>query len=104
MAVERRDCPPALVAEAKRQPGGWVYEIAGKYGPDDPVPPTAIRGAWKVDKDGEIIDDFLPNPNYRPSGSSQVTNHYDRTARLSLEGNIATSSIGLFNFAQAAIL
>lgn len=45
---EGHDLPAALIAEAKRKPGGWVYEIVGDYGPNDAVPPTAIRGAWKA--------------------------------------------------------
>jgi hypothetical protein len=61
------DLPPALIAEAKTKPGGWVYEIVGDFGPDDAVPPTAIRGAWKVGDDGEIVGDFLPNPVFEPS-------------------------------------
>jgi hypothetical protein len=64
---DRLDLPPALIAEAKTKPGGWVYEIVGDYGPDDAVPPTAIRGAWKVGDDGEIVGDFLPNPVFEPS-------------------------------------
>lgn len=64
--ADRRDVPPALVAEAKTRPGGWVYEIVGDYGPDDAVPPTAIRGAWKVGDDGQIVGDFLPNPAFKP--------------------------------------
>ncbi len=35
---------PALVEEARRFPGGWVYEIDGTLGPDDAVPPEVIRG------------------------------------------------------------
>jgi len=62
----RRNLPPALVAEAKTKPGGWVYEIVGGYGPDDAVPPTAIRGAWKVDDGGQIVGDFVPNPVFEP--------------------------------------
>jgi hypothetical protein len=38
----------------------------GDYGPDDAVPPTAIRGAWKVGDDGQIVGDFLPNPVFEP--------------------------------------
>jgi len=72
----RRDLPPALIAEAKTRPGGWVYEIVGDYGPDDAVPPTAIRGAWKVDDEGRIAGDFLPNPVFepqRPNGGYRVS-------------------------------
>ncbi len=56
--------PPEAKLEAKRFPGGWVYEIEDDFGPDDDVPPMAIRGACKVDDGGEIVGDFLPNPNF----------------------------------------
>ena len=62
------DRKPPLGArlEAKKMPDSWVYEIEGNYGPDDAVPPQAVRGAWKVDSAGRIVGDFIPNPNYRP--------------------------------------
>jgi hypothetical protein len=55
--------PPEAIEEAKRNPGGWVYQIEGDYGLDDAVPPDAIVGAWKVDHDGNIVGSFVPNPN-----------------------------------------
>jgi hypothetical protein len=58
---------PGEIEEATRHPGGWVYRIAGNYGPDDGVPPEAIAGAWKVDGTGQIVGDFKPNPNFDPS-------------------------------------
>ena len=61
-----REVSAGLVAEAKNTPGGYVYEIVGDYGPNDQVPPTAIRGAWKVDDHGEIEGDFIPNENFVP--------------------------------------
>jgi len=68
--VNTRRAPPAEAeTEAQTKPGGWVYEIAGDYGPDDTVPPTAIRGAWKVDDAGQIVGDFLPNPVFEPPAS-----------------------------------
>jgi hypothetical protein len=66
MSERRSDLPRALVEEAKTKPGGWVYEIVGQYGPDDDVPPTAIRGAWKVNDEGEIVGGFLANPVFEP--------------------------------------
>jgi len=56
----------AAIEEAKRLPNGWVYKIEGKFGPNDAVPPEAIVGAWKVDGQGDIVGDFIPNPKYRP--------------------------------------
>jgi hypothetical protein len=51
--------------EARRNPNGYVYVIEGKFAPDDPVPPDAIVGAWKVDGEGEIVGEFIANPNYQ---------------------------------------
>ena len=55
---------PQEIEEAKRNPDGWVYRISGSYGPTEAVPPEAIVGAWKVDKDGKIDGDFIPNPKF----------------------------------------
>jgi hypothetical protein len=76
-----REVPPGLVAEAKDTPGGWVYEIVGDYGPNDDVPPTAIRGAWKVDDNGEIVGDFIPNEHFVPPGERRPTGMLNRATR-----------------------
>ena len=55
------------IEQARQTPGGWVYRIAGTFGPDDRVPPEAIMGAWKVNERGEIEGDFAKNPNYDSS-------------------------------------
>lgn len=55
--------------EAKLNPDGWVYAIDGQYDPEGAVPPEAIQGAWKVDQNGEIVGDFIPNANYKRSKS-----------------------------------
>jgi hypothetical protein len=53
-----------MVEEARSHPGGWVYEIEGGFRPEDPVPPTAIRGAWKVSEKGELTGEFERNPGF----------------------------------------
>jgi hypothetical protein len=55
------------IEEAKRNPNGWVYRIAGCFGPNDSVPPKAIIGAWKVDPHGTITGPFQRNKNYDPN-------------------------------------
>ena len=55
---------PELRAHAKINPGGHVYVIEGVDDAMGAVPPEKIRGAWKVDESGEIVGDFLPNPNF----------------------------------------
>jgi hypothetical protein len=65
----KRQPSQGAINEARRTPNGWVYKIAGTYDPNDAVPPDAIRGAWKVKEEGNIVGDFLPNPNFKESGS-----------------------------------
>ena len=55
---------PGEIAEALNNPNGWVYRIAGQFGPSDRVPPEAIVGAWKVDASGRITGDFTPNAKH----------------------------------------
>jgi len=50
--------------EAKKNPGGWVYRIAGDFKDGQDVPPEAIVGAWSVDANGRITGEFKANPNY----------------------------------------
>lgn len=58
---------PGEVDEARRHPGGWVYRIAGRFGPADAVPPEAIIGAWKVDTQGNIVPgSYIKNTKYDP--------------------------------------
>lgn len=62
---------PEMVLEAKKNPNGWVYVIAGNYGSKNAVPPDAIAGAWKVDSSGTIISgSFQANPKYKPKQGS----------------------------------
>ena len=60
-----QDHPSAMTEEARKNPGGWVYEIDRAVGdPYGEVPPFAIKGAYKVDEAGQIVGDFEPNKNY----------------------------------------
>lgn len=62
------DISDAMRAEARQNPGGWVYVISGNFGTSDAVPPHAVVGAWKVDDAGEIVTgSFQKNPNFKPS-------------------------------------
>jgi hypothetical protein len=48
------------------QPGGCIYRFSGPFGPNDAIPPGAIFGAWQVDDGGNIVGEFMRNPNYDP--------------------------------------
>lgn len=63
---------------AKSHPNGWVYQIEGQYAPSELVPSESIVGAWKVDANGNIVGDFIANPNYKPKEQKQKKeNHKD---------------------------
>jgi hypothetical protein len=62
-----------LIAAARLRPNGWVYQVEGNFGPDEPVPSEAIAGAWSVDGKGEIVGDFIPNPNHVPKQKPRST-------------------------------
>ena len=66
--------PTTLFDEAKKNPGGWVYEILGPYGPNDYVPPEAIIRAYKVGEDGELTGEVRENPNFGKPAKERKAN------------------------------
>jgi hypothetical protein len=64
--------PDEARAEAKLNPGGWVYAIDARYNRDGSVPPEAIEGAWQVNEAGEIVGEFIPNHNFVPNHPKRV--------------------------------
>lgn len=86
--------PPPVTPEmrevARAQPGGWVYAIDSAFDPNGHVPGWAVRGAYRVDNQGEIHGDFVPNPDYRPSpvtlGLPQPANDLERALQLAATG------------------
>jgi len=69
MTMAPKDRPqhphPKAIEEAKLHPNGYVYQLDGDFRDDEFVPPDRIMGMWEVDESGEIVGDFIPNPNYR---------------------------------------
>lgn len=55
---------PQEIEQAKMNPNGWVYRIAGKFSETESIPPEAIVGAWQVDADGNISGGFQRNSKY----------------------------------------
>ena len=54
------------IEEAKKHPNGWVYRFDTPFSKDEAVPPEAIVGAWKVDADGNLTEEWKNNKNYIP--------------------------------------
>lgn len=54
-----------MLAEAKNNPNGWVYQIEGSFGPNNRVPPECVVGAYKVDEKSLLTGEFKSNPNFK---------------------------------------
>jgi len=80
----RSPASEAAKAEARANPGGWVYEIGGGYSNTEAVPPQAIKGAWKVSESGEITEEYKANPNYDPAFQKPQDSALKRNIRAAL--------------------
>jgi hypothetical protein len=60
MAPPTRTPSATTIVKAKRYPNRWIYEIAGTPQPGETVAPERILGAWKIDANGEIAGEFVP--------------------------------------------
>lgn len=80
----------ALRAEARSNPGAWVYAVDPGFEGAANVPPQGIVGAWQSDEHGELSKEFTPNPRYLPTpqarGWVQPTTTLERTMQLVLSG------------------
>ena len=54
-------------ANARKNPNSWLYVIDEAFDPNGQVPSWAVVGAYPVNDGGEIVADFHPNEQYRPS-------------------------------------
>lgn len=96
----------ALRAEARANPGGWIYAIDQGYKGSADVPPQGIVGAWQVDEKGELIAEFTPNPRYLPTpqarGWTRPTTPLERALQLLLSGYISDEQMAR-EFASAEV-
>ncbi|GAA4613720.1 hypothetical protein GCM10023108_15410 [Saccharopolyspora hordei] len=77
--------------QALKQPNTWLYVVDPIFtDPNAEVPPWGFIGGYRVDENGEITDDFSPNPNYRPSPVAlrlpAPTNDVERALQLTTTG------------------
>jgi hypothetical protein len=71
----RPDVSDEIRAAARQAGGGWLDEVAGDHAP--PVPLSAVRGAWKLDANGELTGEYVANPDFSPVRRSRCP--YGRT-------------------------
>ncbi len=74
------DVPPIteqMRAAARSQPNSWLYVLDPAAEPDGDVPRELVAGAYPVDENGELLEEFTPNPGYRPSEVPPPTDPLD---------------------------
>jgi hypothetical protein len=79
----------ALVAEARANPGQYVYVVDPEFDPNGAVPGWGIRGCFPVSDAGEV-QTWMPNPGYRPGpftlGFPKPCNWLERHLQLAATG------------------
>lgn len=53
----------SLLAEAKKLPNGYVYEIDSRFERDGAIPPWAVLRGWVIDSNGYPTGEVIENPN-----------------------------------------
>ena len=80
----------ALRAEARANPGAWIYSVDPGFTGQADVPPQGIQGAWQSNKNGELEENFTPNPRYLPTpqarGWDEPVTALERILQLVLSG------------------
>lgn len=80
----------AMRANAKRQPGGWIYVFDPAFDNASNVPGWGVVGGYPVDPAGEIRPEFRSNPDYRPSplamGLAQPVTELEGALQLAATG------------------
>jgi hypothetical protein len=87
----------ALRAEARANPGAWIYTVDPGFDGQPDVPPQGVVGAWHSDEKGELSDDFTPNPRYLPTpqarGWDEPLTVLERVLQLVLSGYLPEAQL-----------
>lgn len=96
----------ALRAEARANPGAWVYAVDPGFDGQAEVPPQGIVGAWQSDEKGELSGEFTPNPRYLPTpqarGWDEPVTLLERVLQLVLSGYLPDAQLAR-EFATAEV-
>jgi hypothetical protein len=47
--------------------GGWVYDLEDSQSRDQALAAERVRGAWRIDENGEPTGEYVANPSYQPA-------------------------------------
>lgn len=58
----RPEITPEIREAARAAGGGWLDEVVGSHHP--PVDQRFIKGAWRIDANGDLTGEYIANPDY----------------------------------------
>jgi hypothetical protein len=76
--MQAAQLPPEIVEQARLAGGGWLDEVVSPHHGHGPVPAELIRGSWRLDAEGRLTGEYVPNPAYgreRPRGVCPIHAH-----------------------------
>jgi hypothetical protein len=98
---EQQPSPPIteqMREQARQTPNSWLYIVDPAYqDAGDDVPPEGIVGAYRIDGDGEIDEEFQHNDAYQPSELTyplpEPTNELERVLHRIATGDAPDSDL-----------
>jgi hypothetical protein len=98
---EQRPAPPItedMREQARQTPNSWLYIVDPGYEESgDDIPPEGVIGAYHIDENGEIDEDFQHNDEYEPSGLDltmpEPTNELERVLQRIASGEAEDSEL-----------
>ncbi|SDR08154.1 type VII secretion system-associated protein [Actinopolyspora saharensis] len=81
--------------QAKQTPDSWLYIVDPSYeSSGEDVPPEGVVGAFRIDSDGEIEQEFHPNEEYEPRvGTIEPVNELERVLERISTGQAPESEL-----------
>ena len=98
---DERSAPPItdqMREHARQNPNTWLYIVDPGYEQEDQdVPPEGVIGAYRIDENGGLDEEFQFNDAYQPSelttSSPEPVNELERTLDRIAEGELPESEL-----------
>lgn len=95
--VTSPEITPEMRANARANPGTWLYVIDPAFDAEADIPPWGVVGAYPVNASGEIDAAFRRNTAYRPSPAAlrmpEPASDLERTLQLIDSGHVDQATL-----------
>lgn len=98
---DERPAPPItdqMREHARQNPNTWLYIVDPGYEQEgDDVPPEGVMGAYRIDENGELDEEFQVNESYQPSeltsNAPEPVNELERVLNQIAAGELPESEL-----------